>query len=126
MVSLGRSPRLVSGIQWYASLGPPFAWVVQLFLGYAYAQASCGAAQVSAGVGFHTWQVIVGVTMALVAGGGWVGAIALHAAVGRGEVDDPLGRVRFMSILGMVVGAIFVTLILYTLAGTVALDGCRP
>jgi hypothetical protein len=126
VVTLGRSPRLVSGIQWYASLGPPFAWVVQLFLGYAYAEATCGAARVSAGVGFHLWQVIVGVAMALVAGGGWAGAIALHAAVGKGEVDDPLGRVRFMSTLGIVVGTIFVTLILYTLAGTLALGGCRP
>lgn len=125
MVGLSRSPRLVSAIQWYASLGPPFAWVVQLFLGYAYAEASCGSAGVSAGVGFHLWQVIVGGTMALVAGGGWAGAIALHAAVGRGEVADPYGRVRFMSILGIIVGTIFVTLILYTLAGTLALEGCR-
>jgi drug/metabolite transporter (DMT)-like permease len=126
VVSLGRSPRLVSAVQWYASLGPPFAWVVQLFLGYAYAEASCGTARVSAGVGFHQWQVIVGATMAVVAAAAWAAAILLHAAVGRGEVDDPLGRVKFMSTLGIIVGAIFVTLILYTLAGTLSLEGCRP
>lgn len=125
-MSLGRTPRLVSAIQWYASLGPPFAWVVQLFLGYAYAEATCGDAGVTAGVGFHLWQVIVGGTMAAVAAGAWASSILLHAAVGRGEVDDPLGRVKFMSTLGIIVGAIFVTLILYTLAGTLSLQGCRP
>ena len=42
MVTLARTPRLVSGLQWYALLGPPLSWTVQLVLGYYTTQAACG------------------------------------------------------------------------------------
>jgi hypothetical protein len=125
MVSLARTPRLTAALQWYALLGPPLAWAVQLVVGYGYTEAACGAGGVSAGIGLHPWEAIVAVAAALVAAGGWGGAMALHTAAGRGQVDDPLGRVRFVSTVGIVVGGIFVTLIVFTAAGALALEGCR-
>lgn len=125
MVNLARAPRMVAAIQWYAIAAPPLAWTVQLVIGYGYAEAACGAGGVGGGIGLHPWQAILAAAVAVVAAGAWAGAIMLHAATGRGEVDDPLGRVRFMSTIGIVIGLIFLTLIGFTAAGTLAVHGCR-
>jgi len=60
-----------------------------------------------------------------VAGSAWGGSLWLHAATGRGEIDDPLGRVRFLSTIGIVIGLIFLTLIAFTAAGELTIHGCR-
>jgi len=125
MVSLARTPRLATAVQWYAVAAPPLAWTVQLVIGYGYAEAACGSGGVSGGIGLHPWQAILAAVAAVAAAAGWAGAIALHAATGRGEIDDPLGRVRFMSTIGIVIGLIFLTLIGFTAAGTLAVHGCR-
>jgi hypothetical protein len=125
MVSLARTPRLVTAMQWYAIAAPPLAWTVQLVIGYGYAEAACGAGRVSGGIGLDPWQAILSAAVGVVAAAGWAGAIVLHAATGRGDVDDPLGRVRFMSTVGIVIGLIFLTLIGFTAAGTLAVHGCR-
>lgn len=125
MVSLPRTPHMVTLIQWYAIVAPPLAWTAQLVVGYGFALAACGTGGVSGGIGIHPWQAIAAAAAALVAAGAWAGAIMLHAATGRGEVDDPVGRVRFMSTLGIVIGLIFLTLIGFTAAGTLTVHGCR-
>ena len=125
MVSLARTPRVVSLLQSYAIVGPPVAWTVQLVVGYGYTEAACGAGGVSGGIGLHAWEAILAAAVAAVACSAWAGAIALHIATGRGEIPDPLGRVRFLSTLGIVIGLIFLTLIAFTAAGALAIDGCR-
>jgi hypothetical protein len=125
MVTLARTPRAVSLLQAYAIVAPPVAWAVQLVVGYGYTEAACGAGGVSGGIGLHPWEAILALAAGAVAGSAWAGAIVLHRATGRGEIDDPLGRIRFVSTLGIVIGLIFLTLIAFTAAGTLALDGCR-
>jgi hypothetical protein len=125
MVSLARAPRVVSLLQAYAIVAPPLAWAVQLVVGYGFTEAACGAGGVSGGIGIHAWEAILSAAVGAVAASAWVGAIALHAATGRGEIDDPLGRVRFLSTVAIVIGLIFLTLIAFTAGGTLALDGCR-
>jgi hypothetical protein len=124
MVSLARAPRLVNTIQWCAIVAPPLAWTVQLVLGYGFAIAACGGGGAGGGISLHLWQGLVSLAAGLVAGSAWGGAIALHAATGRGDVDDPVGRVRFMSTVGIAIGLIFLTLIAFTAAGTLSIDGC--
>ena len=77
------------------------------------------------GVDVHTWNAVLTVAALAVAAGGWASAAALHAATGGGDVDDPLGRIRFLSTAGLAIGIIFVTLILFTGAGVLALPECR-
>jgi hypothetical protein len=125
MVSLPRTPHVVTAIQWCAITAPPLAWTVQLVVGYGFTEAACGSGGVSGGIGLHPWQGILAAAVGVVAAGAWAGAILLHAATGRGEVDDPLGRVRFMSTIGIVIGLIFLTLIVFTAAGELAITGCR-
>jgi hypothetical protein len=125
MVTLAGTPRLVSALQWYALLGPPLSWAVQLVLGYYTTEAACGAAGRRLGVDVHTWNAVLTVAVLAVAFGGWASAAALHAATGRGEVEDPLGRIRFLSTAGLAIGIIFLTLIVFTGAGVLALPECR-
>ena len=125
MVSLRGTPRLVSALQWYALLGAPVAWAVQLVLGYGLTEAACGPAGARWGIGIDTWEAVFAVAAAVVAAGGWVSAAALHRATARGEITDPLDRVRFMSTVGLAVGAIFLALIVFSGAGVIALQGCR-
>jgi hypothetical protein len=125
MVSLPRTPQMLAAIQWYAIVAPPLGWAVQLVVGYGYTEAACGSGGVSGGIGLHPWQAVLAAAVGVVAAGAFASAILLHAATGRGEVDDPLGRVRFMSTIGIVIGLIFLTLITFTAAGTLAVDGCR-
>jgi hypothetical protein len=125
MVTLARSPRLAGAMQVYALLGPPLAWATQLVIGYGYTEAACGPGTGHFGIAIHTWEALVAVAAAAVAAGAWASAAALYSATGRGEIHDPLGRVRFVSILGLAVGLIFLTLIVFTGAGVLALEGCR-
>jgi hypothetical protein len=125
MVSLPRTSSVVTLIQWFAIVAPPLAWTAQLVVGYGFTIAACGAGGVSGGIGIHLWQGVAGAVAAVIAAGAWAGAIMLHAATGRHEVDDPVGRVRFMSTIGIVIGLIFLTLIGFTAAGELSLQGCR-
>ncbi len=123
MVSAIDNPRVTAALQWYALFGPPLAWTAQLVLGYFYTLGLCGPS----GAHFSTLHLPAGVltaAVALIAITGWLSAFALHLATSRG-LADPLGRIRFLSDLGLVIGAIFLALILYTGAGELALEGCR-
>jgi hypothetical protein len=126
MVTRAHSPRLAAALQVYALLGAPLAWATQLVLGYGYTEAACGPGVGHWGIGIGTWEALLAVAAAAIAAGGWASAAVLHAATGRGEIHDPLGRVRFVSTIGLAVGGIFVTLIVFTGAGVLALGGCRP
>jgi hypothetical protein len=124
MVNGSLTDRLSSPLQWYAVLGAPLAWAVQLVVGYYYTEAACGPSGVRFGRGVETPEAILTVLMAVIAAGGWASAIVLRRATARGEVPDPLGRVRFIADVGLVVGAIFVAVIVYTGAGEMTLAGC--
>jgi hypothetical protein len=125
VVTLGRMPRLTTALQWYALLGAPLAWAVQLVLGYGLTEAACGPAGSRWGIGMDAWEGLIFALAALVAAGGWGAAAAIHRAVTRGELDAANGRVEFLSTIGLAVGAIFLALIVSTGTGVLALEECR-
>ncbi len=122
---LGRSPRLALALEWYALLGAPLAWTAQLVTGYGLTEAACGPSGRAWNIGVHAWEAVIFVLALLVAAGGWASAAALHRAVIRGDLADPYGRVKFQTMIGLIVGAIFLVGILYTGAGVQTLDECR-
>jgi hypothetical protein len=125
MVTLARMPRLAHALQWYAILGAPLAWTAQLVLGFGLTEAACGPAGQRWGIGLDAWEGLIFALAAALAAGGWAAAAALHRAVGRGEITDANGRVRFISTIGLAIGAIFLALILYTGTGVLSAEGCR-
>lgn len=125
MVTLARMPRLAVALEVYALLGAPLAWTAQLVVGYGLTQAACGPAGRTWDIPVDAWEAVIFALALAVAAGGWATAAVLHRAVARGSVDDPNGRVRFLTTIGLVVGAIFVALILYTGTGVLTLEECR-
>jgi hypothetical protein len=125
VVTPARTPRLALAVQVYALLGAPLAWTTQLVIGFGLTEAACGPAGRMWHIAIDTWEsVIFGLALA-VAAGGLASAAALHRAVTRGAIDDPNGRVRFLTTIGLAVGAIFLALILYTGTGVLTLEECR-
>ena len=123
MVSPTRSSLGITFLQWYALVGGPVAWFGQLILGYFYTLSLCGPGGPDLG-GLHLPVAVAGTLGTLVAAGAFVSALALFRATSNG-LDDPLGRIRFLSEIGLAIEAIFLPLILYTAAGELALGGCR-
>jgi hypothetical protein len=118
-------PRLALALQWYALLGAPLAWTAQLVTGYWLTEAACGPSGRAWDIAVHTWEAVIFGLALVVTAGAWASAAALHRAVGRGDIEDPYGRVQFLTMIGLAVGAIFVALILYTGTGVQALEECR-
>jgi hypothetical protein len=125
MVTRTTTDRLVSAMQWYAVLGAPLAWAVQLVLGYYYTQAACGRGDIRLGHGIHAPEAALAAAMALIAAGAWATAVILRRGTSKGRVADPIGRVRFLADVGLVAGAIFFALIAFTGAGEIAIPECR-
>jgi hypothetical protein len=121
---LRRSSRLVTALQWYAVLGAPLAWAAQLVVGSNIPQAVCAPPGAGWTASSHPWEAGVAVAAACVAAGGWAAAISLRRACDRGHVSDPLGRVRFVATAGLAIGVIFLTLIVLSAAGALALGEC--
>ena len=125
MVTLARMPRVAHALQWYALLGAPLAWTAQLVIGFGLTEAACGPAGRSWDIRIDPWEALIFGLALAVAAGAWASAAVLHRAVVRGDLDDPYGRVKFMTTIGLVVGAIFLALILYTGTGVLSLEECR-
>ena len=51
--------------------------------------------------------------------------MALHRAIVRGDLPNPHGRPKFLSTIGIAIGAIFVAMILYTGTGVLTIEECR-
>lgn len=124
-MTLARTPRLAAALQVYALFGAPLAWTAQLVVGYGLTEAACGPAGRAWDIPIDTWEGVVLALALVVAAGGWAAAAMLHRAVTHGQLDDPNGRVTFLAMIGLVVGAIFVALIVYTGTGVLTLEECR-
>ena len=120
-----RTPRLALGLQVYALFGAPLAWTAQLVLGYGLTEAACGPSGRAWDIPVDTWEAVILVLALATAAGSWATAAVLHRAVTRGGIDDPRGRVKFLTTIGLVVGAIFVALILYTGTAVLSIEECR-
>jgi hypothetical protein len=125
MVSQSTTSRHVSALQWYAVAGPPLAWASQLALGYFYTEAACRPSDLRLPGNIHAPEAVLTVAMAAVAAGAWACSLVLRRGTSRGELSDPVGRVRFISDVGLVVGAIFFALIIYTGSAVLAVSECR-
>jgi hypothetical protein len=125
MVSLARMPRLTVGLQVYSLFGAPLAWTAQLVIGYGLTEAACGPAGRAWDIPVDAWEAVILACVLATAAGAWATAAVLHRGVTRGDIDDPRGRVKFLTTIGLIVGAIFVALILYTGTAVLSLQECR-
>jgi hypothetical protein len=114
----------VAALAWFSVLAPPLAWAAQLVVGYSFQQAGCGRPDADLwGLGLNglTGSVVV-VFGAVAVLGGLAGMVALHASA----TGDPLGRIGFMAVAGIVSACIFLLAIVLSGIALLPLDACDP
>lgn len=118
--------RVPEPLAWFAALGAPAAWVVQLVLGPEGEEVRClRAGQRLLGVHTPRWEAGLTAGCAAVA----VAALAAAALVvvtlrRRREEGDRRGRILFMGVGALTFAPLFLALILLGGVGSSVLDPC--
>jgi hypothetical protein len=114
------SPRGIA-VVWAGILAGPIAWLLDLGVSYALVQWVCGG-------GSHVVLHLISLgSLAIVAVGGGLSWLALQRAstgdgTDRSQSDEP---VRFMAALGLVMCALFATLVIAEAIPRWVLDACQ-
>jgi hypothetical protein len=109
---------------WFGVLGGPVAWAVAHVAGVELSQASCRQTA-RTGVPFDAWAIVVFVLAAIVAAGAEVAAVLTYRATRDASSEPPAGRIRFLAVIGMTIGPLFVAMILMGGLGAVLLERCQ-
>jgi uncharacterized membrane protein len=115
----------VSPVLWFAVLGAPGAYAVQLGLGYWLTQAACSPTGGQWGISLSAWAIVVTGLAALTAAGAGLTSIWLYRRHGDRHDPPPAGRVAFLAAVGMTVSVLFLVLILMTGVGVVTFRECN-
>jgi hypothetical protein len=111
-----------SAALWYAFLGAPIVWFVQLGLIYIMVPLACVANNTA------ILHVIDLVALALALLAGWL-ALRIWRRTGSGgetQPADPETRSRFMALIGMMASPLFSLVLLAQLLGIIVLGPCIP
>lgn len=115
----------VSPVLWFAVLGAPGAYVVQLGLGYWLVEAACSPTGEQWGIPLATWAAVVTALAATLAVAAGLTSVWLYRRHGDRHDPPPPGRVAFLAAVGMTVSVLFLALILMTGAGALTFHVCN-
>jgi hypothetical protein len=115
----------VSPVLWFAVLGAPGAYAVQLGLGYWLVQAQCSPTGEEWGIPLDTWAVVVTAVAAAFAIAAGATSIWLFLRPGDRHDPPPAGRTAFLASVGMTLSFLFFVLILMTGAGVLTFHVCH-
>ena len=116
----------VSPIVWFAVLGAPGAYAVQLGLGYWLAQAQCSPTGDRWGIPLDTWAIVVTAIAAAIAIADGLTSVWLYRHSGGDRHEPPPdGRNAFLASVGMTVSVLFLVLIVMTGVGVVTFHICN-
>ncbi|HET9185968.1 MAG TPA: hypothetical protein VFN82_07450 [Solirubrobacterales bacterium] len=115
----------VSPVLWFAVLGAPGAYAVQLGLGYWLVEAACSPTGGQWGISLGTWAIVVTVLAAVAALGAGLTSLWLYRRTGDRHEPPPAGRIAFLAAIGMTVSSLFFVLILMTGAGVLTFRVCN-
>src|SRR5205085_11195918 len=114
-------------LQWFGLLAAPFAWTVQLVVGFGAADANCARAGSRWGIAVETWEIALTAAAATIAVCAEISAATLYRELRDGEEDapGPRGRLHFFSVASLVGNVLFMGLIALTAFGALSHLGCR-
>jgi hypothetical protein len=106
-------------IAWTGLVAGPLAWMIDEWAGYALVPIGCDA-------GLHWTNHLLSVaTIGLVVAGGWIAARDLRRLRSASSEDNaPEGRGHFLSLLGLILSAIFGFAVLLDAIAKVMIDPC--
>jgi uncharacterized membrane protein len=115
----------VSPVLWFAVLGAPGAYAVQLGIGYWLVEAACSPTGGEWGIPLSAWAIVVTALAAAVAVAAGLTSIWLYRRDGDRHEPPPSGRVAFLAAVGMTVSVLFLVLILMSGVGAVTFHVCN-
>jgi uncharacterized membrane protein len=115
----------VSPLLWFAVLGAPGAYAVQLGLGYWLVEAECSPTGGEWGISLSTWAIVVTAAAAAIAVAAGLASLGLYRRHGDRHEPPPAGRVAFLAAVGMTLSVLFLALILMSGAGVLTFHVCN-
>ncbi len=115
----------VSPVLWYAVLGAPAAYAMQLGIGYWLSEAQCSPTGEEWGIPLGTWAIVVGAVALALALGAGATAFVLYRRSHDGGEGLPASRIAFLAVVGMTVSALFTALIVMSAVGSFAFRVCN-
>jgi hypothetical protein len=113
-------------LSWYGLLGAPFAWTVFHVGGVGIATGACSPFGLRSGGDLQPASLALGFGSLAVAVGGLGAALVVYVST-RGVDEEgapPLGRIHFLSVVGLTIAPLFIAIILMAGLGGTAL-GCE-
>ncbi len=125
-----------NGALWFGVLGGAGAWVVQFVANLALTFARCDQPRARWMLDVHGWEIALSLAaLAVVLG---AGAVSLRIFISTSRIDDvakherrgegvspPLGRVSFLSMVGLLVNLLTLTIVVMTGIGAPLLPVCQ-
>jgi hypothetical protein len=115
---------------WFGLFGAPFAWTVQLVVGYGLTEAGCGPASARWSTPVDAWTIVItaaGATLAVLAEVAAILAFRRTRNVegtGGSEEPPPKGRIHFLAVVGMTISPLFFAIIVMSGIGSLVLTNC--
>jgi len=110
---------------WYAVLGAPAAWVLQMGVGYWLSEAKCSPAGGPWGISLTIWGIVIGGVALAVGAGAAAVAVSIYRTYDDFHAPPPAGRVAFLAIVGLAVSFLFLVLIAMSTAGILTFSVCN-
>ncbi len=110
---------------WFAVLGAPLAYAVQIGAGYWLAEAECSPTGGMWGISLAVWGLVLGAVAAAIALAAGLTALWLFRRTGDYKEAPPDGRIAFLGVVGMTVSSLFLALILISAAGILTYHVCN-
>jgi hypothetical protein len=112
---------------WLGLFAAPIAWAASHVLGWGLSEANCEVVGQQWGIRFDVWEWGMLVVASGVAAAGVAASVATYRAIKGTDKDanPPEGRVWLLSIAGMVLSPLLLTIILLTHIGAIVLGQCH-
>jgi hypothetical protein len=118
------TPTSRSLLVWYGVLGAPIAWAASHVIGWLVTETACSTAGSGWQLSVNAWSATLLVAAGATAAGAEAAAIwSFRATRGAGE-DLPGARLHFLAVIGILLGVLFLTLIVISAIGSIALTEC--
>jgi hypothetical protein len=109
---------------WFGLFGAPIAWAAQHLAGFGVSQATCDAAGPTWHIDARALWIAITAVAALVALASEAASIVAYRRTRDAGELPPASRVHFLSVIGMTIGPLFLTIILMSGLGAALLPRC--
>jgi hypothetical protein len=118
------APRRLSVLTWYGVLGAPLAWAGAHVAAWWVSESNCSVGTAGWPLSVDAWVIALVVLAGTIAIGSEGAAIVAFRKTRDAGEGLPGSRLHFLSIIGIVVGVLFLTLIALNGLATLGLGKC--